>query len=177
MIGDEIRKWWLCSHYGITVVAWNSSLDSRFCSRPLYIATLDTQTAFDVLSHPVLMVKLDEQSINSHQWQLIRSMHRDLITKVKLDGEVSSSINIRQGLRQCGILSTQFYNTYNNDLLTVLESRCLGKFIGPIYLGCPTVAADVLFLSDDMLSCSLCSICRILNLKRSVTIYIHERLL
>ena len=36
-----------------------------------------------------------------------------------------------------------------NDLQLELEDRCLGKFIGPIYTGCPTVADDVLLLSED----------------------------
>ena len=48
-------------------------------------------------------------------------------------------------------MSTHFYKAYNNDLLIELESiaRCLGKFIGPIYVGCPTVADDVLLISED----------------------------
>lgn len=124
-------------------------LDSKLCNRPLYIATLDAQKAFDVVSHPVLMVKLYEQGINSHLWQLIRSMYSGLTARVQWSGEISSSVNICQGVRQGGILSTHFYKTYNNDLLTELESRCLGKFIGPIYVGCPTVADDVLLISED----------------------------
>ena len=46
-------------------------LDAKMCNRPIYIATLDTQKAFDVVSHPVLMVKLYEQGINSHLWHQI----------------------------------------------------------------------------------------------------------
>ena len=62
---------------------------------------------------------------------------------------MSSPFNICQGVRQGGILSTHLYKTYNNDLLTELESRCLGKFIGPLYVGCPTVADDVLLISEN----------------------------
>ena len=58
-------------------------------------------------------------------------------------------ISIKQGVQQGGILSTNFYKTYNNDLQLELEDRCLGKFIGPIYTGCPTVADDFLLLSED----------------------------
>lgn len=124
-------------------------LDSSLCHRPLYMATLDAQKAFDVVSHPVLMVKLYQQGINSHLWRLIKSMYKGLTAKVKWEGEVSTSVDIRQGVRQGGILSTHFYKTYANDLLTELEAKCLGKFIGPIYVGCPTVADDVLFVSED----------------------------
>ena len=124
-------------------------LDAKMCNRPIYIATLDAQKAFDVVSHPVLMVKLYEQGINSHLWQLIRSMYNGLTARVKWEGEMSSPFNICQGVRQGGILSTHLYKTYNNDLLTELESRCLGKFIGPLYVGCPTVADDVLLISEN----------------------------
>ena len=121
-----------------------AALDSRLSNHPLYVATLDTQKAFYVVSHPILMVKLYEQGINSHLWRLIRSMYSSLTAKVKWEGEVSSSFSIRQGVQQGGILSTNFYKTYSNDLQLELEDRCLGKFIGPIYTGCPTVADDVL---------------------------------
>ena len=101
-------------------------LDSKLCNRPLYIATLDAQKVFDV-SHPVLMVKLYEQGINSHLWQLIRSMYSGLTARVQWSGEISSFVNISQGVRQGGILSTHFYKTYNNDLLTELECLVFGK--------------------------------------------------
>ena len=41
-----------------SLVLSETVLESRFCNRPLCIATLDTQKAFDVVGHPVLMVKL-----------------------------------------------------------------------------------------------------------------------
>ena len=115
---------------------------------PTMASLLLSEAALDS-SHPVLMVKLYKQGINSHLWRLIRSMYSGLTAKVKWEGEVSSSFSIRQGVQQGGILSTNFYKTYSNDLQLELEDRCLGKFIGPIYTGCPTVADDVLFLSED----------------------------
>ena len=112
-------------------------LNSRLCNRPLYnfIPTLDSQKAFNVVSHQGLMVKLYEQGINSHLWRLIKSMYSSLTARVKWSGEIRSHVNIRQGVCQGGILFSHLYKTYNNDLLTELESMCLGKFIGQIYVG------------------------------------------
>ena len=76
-------------------------------------------------------------------------MYSGLTAKVKWEGEVSSSFSIRQGVQQGGILSTNFYKTYSNDPQLEQEDRCLGKLIGPIYTSCPTVADDVLLLSED----------------------------
>ena len=115
----------------------------------LYIAALDTQKAFDVVSHPVLMKMLYRQGINSHLWQVIRSMYSGPTAKVKWEGEVSQSFSVLQGVHQGGILSTHFYKTYLNDLLLDLESSALGKYIGNLYMGCPTVADDLLLVSSS----------------------------
>ena len=128
-------------------------LDSIQKGEPLYIAALDTQKAFDVVSHPILMKMLYLQGINNHLWQVIRSMYSGLTARVKWEGEFSPTFSVLQGVRQGGILSTHFYKAYLNDSLLELETRALGKFIGTLYMGCPTVADDVLFMasSDDEL--------------------------
>ena len=61
-------------------------LDSALTREPLYIAALDTQKAFDVVSYPVLMKMLHLQGINSHLWQVIRSMYSGLSARVKWEG-------------------------------------------------------------------------------------------
>ena len=95
------------------------------------------------------MKMLHLQGINSHLWQLIRSMYSGLSARVKWEGEVSQSFCVLQDVRQGGILSSHFYKTYLNDFLLDLESRALGKYIGDLYMGCPTVADDLLFLSSS----------------------------
>ncbi len=105
---------------------------------PLYIATLDTQKAFDVVHHQILMKRLHEQGISSHIWTIISSMYNGLTSKVKWDGDISQSFNICQGVRQGGILSTHFYKTYINDLLLELEDQGLGLSMGSTYVWCPT---------------------------------------
>ena len=104
-------------------------LDSNLKGEPLYIAALDTQKAFDVVSHPILMKMLYIQGINSHLWQVIRSMYSGLTAKVKWEGEFSLAFSVLQGVRQGGILSTHFYKTYLNDRL--LHCACVG-FENPI---------------------------------------------
>ena len=57
------------------------------------MATLDAQKAFDVVSHPVLMVKLYEQGTNSQLWRLIRCMYSDLTARVKWSGEIIAPLS------------------------------------------------------------------------------------
>lgn len=122
---------------------------SKDADLPLFVATLDTQKAFDVVHHNMLMKKLHEQGIGSHMWTIIRSMYSGLTAKVKWEGDTSSTFRICQGVRQGGILSTHLYKTYINDLLLELEDRCLGISIGTTYVGCPTCADDVLLMTND----------------------------
>ncbi|MES9881858.1 MAG: reverse transcriptase family protein [Sedimenticola sp.] len=124
-------------------------IDSTSKKEPLYIATLDSQKAFDVVHHTILLKKLYYQGITGRLWSIIRLLYTNLTAKVKWAGEVSESLKIQQGVRQGGILSTHFYKAYINDLLLDLESRTLGKHIGTIYTGCPTCADDVLLMSSS----------------------------
>ena len=72
---------------------------------------------------------------------------------MKWEGEFSPTFSVLQGVRQGGILSAHFNKAYLNDSLLELETRALGKFIATLYMGCATVADDVLFMasSDDEL--------------------------
>ncbi|MES9903995.1 MAG: reverse transcriptase family protein, partial [Sedimenticola sp.] len=126
-----------------------SIVESQAAKCPLYVATLDSQKAFDVVHHQILLQKLYHQGINGNMWSCVQSMYSGLSAKVKWFGEVSDILRIQQGVRQGGILSTHFYKTYINDLLLDLESRSLGNSIGTTYTGCPTCADDVLLISDD----------------------------
>ena len=90
------------------------------------------------------------QGINNHLWYVIRSMYFGLTARVKWEGEFSPTFSVLQGVRQGGILSTlYFYKAYLNDSLLELETRALGKFIGTLYMGCPTVADDVLLMASS----------------------------
>lgn len=124
-------------------------VDAKRDGRPLFIATLDTQKAFDVVHHRILLNKLYSQGITGALWSTVNSMYTGLSAKVKWQGDISSSFPIKQGVRQGGLLSTSLYKLYINSLLTDLEQHSLGKRIGTTYVGCPTVADDVLLMSED----------------------------
>ena len=107
-----------------------ASFDAKISNSPLHIATLDSQKAFDVVSHPILLDKLYHSGVNLRVSRLVKEMYEGLSSKVKWEGGFSPSFKIRQGVRQGGILSTHLYKLYINDLLVDLESTKLGKHIG-----------------------------------------------
>ncbi|CAC5391622.1 unnamed protein product [Mytilus coruscus] len=72
-----------------------------------------------------------------------------LVSRVKWKGAISDSFNIHQGVQQGGILSPFLYEVYVNNLLKDLKSHSLGLKIGTNYVGCPTCADDITFLSSS----------------------------
>ncbi len=126
-----------------------SITESKRENKPLYIATLDSQKAFDVVSHEILLNRLYDSGVQPHAWTVIKDMYYGLTSRIKWTGDLSEAFGISQGVRQGGILSTHLYKLYVNNLLLDLESYNLGKFIGSTYIGCPTCADDVLLIADS----------------------------
>ena len=94
-----------------------ASFDAKSQNKPLHVATLDSQKAFDVVSYQILLDKLYHTGVNLKVWSLVKGMYKILSSKVKLEGGYSDSFTIIQGVRQGGILSTHLYNLYINDIL------------------------------------------------------------
>ncbi|CAC5370461.1 unnamed protein product [Mytilus coruscus] len=115
----------------------------------LYLATVDVQSAFDVVQHTILLDKLLDRGTHPDIWLLIKDFYSGLTSKVKWQGEFSESFNIQQGVRQGGILSTHLYEIFVEDLLKELEENSLGFILGTIYCGAPICADDVALLSSN----------------------------
>ena len=80
--------------------------EAKNMCKPLILATLDAQKAFDVVNHCILLRKLYSDGITGDDWLLLNDMYVDLTSIVKWGDNLSSPINIRQGVRQAGVLST-----------------------------------------------------------------------
>ena len=113
----------------------------------LFITTLDSQKAFDVVNHQILMDKLYHLGVNLEFWDVIVDLYQGLTSTVKWNGDTSLSFSINQGVRQGGVLSTHLYKQYLNELLNDLENHNIGISIGNTYAGCPTCADDIVLLS------------------------------
>ena len=90
---------------------------------------------------------------NFHFFEVKFSIHLNrrvfVMSRIKWAGELSHPINIRQGVRQGGVLSTGHYKRYNNPLLLQLEERYTGFKIGSIGFPHITVADDLALLARD----------------------------
>ena len=88
---------------------------------PLFLVTLASQKAFDVVNHIILLDKLYEIGIHPVLWTIVKDLYSGLTSRVKWIEELSRQFGIHQGVRQGGILSPFFYKTYINPCLPELK--------------------------------------------------------
>ncbi len=125
-------------------------MEAKVAKQNLFVAALDSQKAFDVVSHPSLLRKIYlSDDMNPETWCMMAEMQNNMTTVVKWKGSLSREVQIKQGVRQGGILSPGFYKRYVDGLLRGMEKSSLGLSFGELYAGCPTVADDVLLLATS----------------------------
>ncbi|CAC5365778.1 unnamed protein product [Mytilus coruscus] len=101
--------------------------------KPLYMIAVDSQTAFDVVSHIIFLDKLYECGIHPKLCSIVKDLYTDMSSKIKWKGEISDK-----------------YKVYINKVLNELMISRVGMKIGNIYTGTPTCADDIALLSDDI---------------------------
>ena len=136
-----------CSPSMASVLITEAIAESRSMKSCLYIASLDARKAFDVVSHPILMSKLFQTPVHRSLWALIDDMYVGSQECVRWRGIDSKTYSVNQGVKQGGTISPLLYKCYINDLLVSMQKTSMGLKIGPIYLGTPTVADDILLMS------------------------------
>ena len=122
--------------------------ESKLEGKPLYLVTVDTRKAFDVVNHVILKKTLYDEDIAPDLWSVVSDLYSDMSSKVKWHGELSDKFSIRQGVRQGAILSPDLYKMHVNPLLDELKKTAIGAHTGSIYVGTLAVADDFLFLSN-----------------------------
>ena len=106
-------------------------------SRSTYVAALDVQKAFDVVSHPILKARIYSQCEDLKIWSLMAQAIEGS-TRIRVNGQLSKSVSLSQGVGQGRIISTSNYKTYINPLLDVLQAARVGVCAGPLFIGAPT---------------------------------------
>ena len=139
-----------CSSINTAVILSECILESSSNKQDLWLTTLDTQKAFDVVDHNSLLRRMYLDGIHGDDWLLVKDLYTDCSSRIKWAGGLSHPINIKQGVRQGGVLSTSHYKRYNNPLLLQLEERYSrsGVKIGSVSIPHVTVADDLALLSS-----------------------------
>ena len=106
-----------CSSLNAAFILSECILEATNTKQDLYLTTLDTQKAFDVVDQNSLLRKLHLDGVHGDDWLLLKDLYSDCSSRIKWAGELSHPINIRQRVRQGGVLSTGQYKRSNNPLL------------------------------------------------------------
>ena len=121
--------------------------ESKNLKQTLVFTTLDAQKAFDVVHQSSLLRRLYLDRIQEDACLLIQDMYSNCSYRVKWAGMISDPVNLRQGVRQGGVLSTSYYSVFKNPLLLQMEERHTDVKIGSINNPHITVADDVAVMS------------------------------
>ena len=121
--------------------------EARNTKQLVFMASLDAQKAFDVVSHQILIYKLMTDGAHRSLVKLIKDLYDGATERISWQGHFSQPYTVDQGVRQGAILSTSLYKLYINNLLEKLQDKNLGFRIGHIYLGVVACADDVILLA------------------------------
>ena len=105
--------------------------------------------AFDTVWHTGLLVKLHQKGVRGHIWHLIKNWYSSSFSCVLWDGHRSTAFELKQGVRQGGILSHSLYCIFVDELLDQLSTSGYGVAISDIYCGAPMYADDIALVADS----------------------------
>ncbi len=131
------------------LVLYECLLNSADAKIPIHVAFLDAKSAFDVVGHTSLFRKLFLAGVNGRLWLLTYLLNQGAQTAVKWEHDETEPFDFTQGVRQGGVLSTDLYKLYVNDVLNQIEESGIGTTIGTIPCAAPTCADDISLLANS----------------------------
>ena len=115
----------------------------------VYACFVDISKAFDSVNHDILMQKLIEYGIPFSYINVIHFMYSNQIVNVKFGSCVSSEWEVKNGVRQGGVLSSLFFSIYIDILLRNISELDLGCRLGILRSNIIAYADDLVLLSPS----------------------------
>ena len=114
---------------------------------PVYICSLDAESAFDGIPHCVLFSKA-MGNIPIMYWRMLIYWYMNLVVQIKWNNELSGIIMIHKGTRQGGLSSPFLFNLMYQDIVNELSDMNVGISIN-------NTTYNTFCYADDLLLCSL----------------------
>ena len=111
--------------------------------------SLDGDSAFEVVNRNIQKRELYCAGETVQFWQASHFSYQNSFTNIKMNGQLSRSIEETLGVKQGRNKSSDHYKVYIAPLLDTLDNANLGVWIGNLNVGVSGVADDVYLITDS----------------------------
>ena len=113
----------------------------------VYASFIDIKKAFDSINHEILFKKLLEHGIPPMYVSIIRAIYTNQLVRVKFKNKLSDEWQIKNGVRQGGVLSGLLFNIYINSLIEKISKMKYGCRLGLQISNIIVYADDIVLLA------------------------------
>ena len=118
--------------------------------KKVYIAFLDVTKAYDKAWADGIMYVLEKRGIKDRLWKKIKQLNEDLTAVIETKHGNTRQIQMKDNIRQGGVLSVVMYATLMDEIAKEVKARNLGINIGQgAKIGCLLWMDDVALISEN----------------------------
>ena len=119
--------------------------------KPLLLTYLDVTKAYDKAWLDGIMYALHNNGVIGPTWNIIRKLNQGLKAKIKTKDGITREINIKDSIRQGGVLSVLQYATVMDEIAKEIQKTNIGIEIpgSNTKIGCLLWMDDVLLMADN----------------------------
>ena len=150
VINDEqngFRSEHSCSHHIFVL----TSLIRNACKlgNNFFAAFIDFQKAFDLTDRQLLYHKLRSYGITGNILTVIKEMHTDTISSIRINGVLTEPLTSEQGVKQGDNIAPTCFSAYINGLSTELKKSSVGVELGSASINHLAYADNIVLLAKD----------------------------
>ena len=135
----------MCTGLLMETVSFFTTRDSN-----VYTILLDASKAFDLVDYDNLFKLLYDRGMNKFMLRLLISLYTNQKLRVSWNSVNSEYFDVRNGVKQGGVLSPLLFSVYIDGLLTRLKASGLGCYVGNHYCGSLGYADDITLMSPTL---------------------------
>ena len=116
--------------------------------KTFFVCSLDGESAFEVVDRQIQTRELYCAGVSGQYWAASKFSYENSLSKIKMNGNLSSEFEEKLGVKQGHINSSDHYKIYIKPVLETLDESELGVWIGPVNVS-GTGVTDDLYLNSD----------------------------